>query len=200
MRFPFQERQFSLCKSIHFFSGFRAISITQPKGQIPLKLNFASPGKVSVRALFWVPWVPNSLWLCLRDFRHRRTWIRPSADFCRPAADKKGHVDMFFSIVIFVSGIKSDWPLDFLWFTNCVIPWKQNLQQKDKASLSCLACENIRFSSLYVPSGEERGETDVFAGYVVLGTIYRTGKACAIRLLKTDWMLNSVIEFNVEVV
>ena len=130
MRFPFQERQFSLCKSIHFFSGFRAISITQPKGQIPLKLNFASPGKVSVRALFWVPWVPNSLWLCLRDFRHRRTWIRQSADFCRPAADKKGHVDMFFSIVIFVSGIKSDWPLDFLWFTNCVIPWKQNLQQK----------------------------------------------------------------------
>ena len=92
MRFPFQERQFSFCKSIHFFSslwtglwssgelappslpfpcyffpqteslftgyffsGFRAISITQPKGQIPLKLNFASPGKVSVRALFWVP-------------------------------------------------------------------------------------------------------------------------------------------------
>ena len=34
-----------------------------------------------------------------------------------------------------------------------------------------LACENIRFSSLfvagdvYVPSDEERGETDVFAGY-----------------------------------
>ena len=38
-----------------------------------------------------------------------------------------------------------------------------------------LACENIRFSSLFaagdvssarnVPSGEERGETDVFAGY-----------------------------------
>ena len=33
-----------------------------------------------------------------------------------------------------------------------------------------LACENIRFSSLFaagdenVPSGEERGETDVFAG------------------------------------
>ena len=35
------------------------------------------------------------------------------------------------------------------------------------------ACENIRFSSLFaagdfsrnVPSGEERGETDVFAGY-----------------------------------
>ena len=137
MRFPFQERRFSFCKSIHFFSslwtglwssgelappslpfpcyffpqteslftgyffsGFRAISITQPKGQIPLKLNFASPGKVSVRALFWVPWVPNSLWLCLRDFRHRRTWIWPSADFCRPAADKKGHVDMLFSIDI----------------------------------------------------------------------------------------------------
>ena len=30
-----------------------------------------------------------------------------------------------------------------------------------------LACENIRFSSLFavVPSGEERGETDVLAGY-----------------------------------
>ena len=36
-----------------------------------------------------------------------------------------------------------------------------------------LACENIRFSSLFaagdvsrnVPSGEERGEMDVFAGY-----------------------------------
>ena len=36
-----------------------------------------------------------------------------------------------------------------------------------------LACENIRFSSLFadgdvsrnVPGGEERGETDVFAGY-----------------------------------
>ena len=37
-----------------------------------------------------------------------------------------------------------------------------------------LACENIRFSSVFaaggrfarkVPSGEERGETDVFAGY-----------------------------------
>ena len=33
-----------------------------------------------------------------------------------------------------------------------------------------LACENIHFSSLFaaarnVPSGEERGETDVFAGY-----------------------------------
>ena len=36
-------------------------------------------------------------------------------------------------------------------------------------SLSTLASENIRFSSLFaagdVPSGEERGETDVFAGY-----------------------------------
>ena len=31
--FPFQERQFSFCKSIHFFSGFRAIPITQSKGQ-----------------------------------------------------------------------------------------------------------------------------------------------------------------------
>ena len=32
-----------------------------------------------------------------------------------------------------------------------------------------MACENIRFSSLFVarnvPSDEERGETDVFAGY-----------------------------------
>ena len=40
-------------------------------------------------------------------------------------------------------------------------------------TLIYLACENIRFSSLFaagdfsrnVPSGEERGETDVFAGY-----------------------------------
>ena len=40
-------------------------------------------------------------------------------------------------------------------------------------TLSRLACENIRFSSLFVardvsrnvPSDEERGETDVFAGY-----------------------------------
>ena len=31
---------------------------------------------------------------------------------------------------------------------------------------SHLACENIRFSSLFVASDEERGETDVFAGYV----------------------------------
>ena len=39
-----------------------------------------------------------------------------------------------------------------------------------------LACENIRFSSLFaavdvsrgVPSGEERGETDLFAGYFSL--------------------------------
>ena len=28
-----------------------------------------------------------------------------------------------------------------------------------------LACENIRFFSLFVPGGEERGDTDVFAGY-----------------------------------
>ena len=40
-----------------------------------------------------------------------------------------------------------------------------------------LACENIRFSSLFaagdvsrnVAIGEERGETDVFAGYVNVG-------------------------------
>ena len=34
-----------------------------------------------------------------------------------------------------------------------------------------IACENIRFSSLFaarnVPSDEERGETDVFAGYAL---------------------------------
>ena len=41
-------------------------------------------------------------------------------------------------------------------------------------SLVYIACENIRFSSLFasgdarnVPGGEERGETDVFAGYLV---------------------------------
>ena len=41
-----------------------------------------------------------------------------------------------------------------------------------------LACENLRFSSLFaagdvsrnVPSGEERGETDVFAGYGISAT------------------------------
>ena len=33
-----------------------------------------------------------------------------------------------------------------------------------------LACENIRFSSLFTSlSGEERGETDVFAGYANFG-------------------------------
>ena len=31
-----------------------------------------------------------------------------------------------------------------------------------------LACENIRFSSLFVAEDEERGETDVFAGYPYL--------------------------------
>ena len=38
-----------------------------------------------------------------------------------------------------------------------------NLRQ----SRQSVACENIRFSSLFarnIPSGEERGETDVFAG------------------------------------
>ena len=44
-----------------------------------------------------------------------------------------------------------------------------------------IACENIRFSSLFaagnvsrggnVPSGEERGETDVFAGYDISGIV-----------------------------
>ena len=38
--------------------------------------------------------------------------------------------------------------------------------------VSPLACENIRFSTLFatrnVPGGEERGETDVFAGYVLV--------------------------------
>ena len=48
---------------------------------------------------------------------------------------------------------------------------------KSKFSLAHLPCENIRFSSLFaagdvvwrnVPSGEERGESDVFAGYGTL--------------------------------
>ena len=48
--------------------------------------------------------------------------------------------------------------------------------------LSTLARENIRFSSLFVavdvlrnvPSGEERGETDVFAGYINTVVIQRS--------------------------
>ena len=32
-----------------------------------------------------------------------------------------------------------------------------------------LACENIRFFSLFVTGGEERGDTDVFAGYTGAG-------------------------------
>ena len=43
-----------------------------------------------------------------------------------------------------------------------------------------LACENIRFSSLFVagdvPSDEERGETDVFAGYASLSQRHFGGK------------------------
>ena len=41
-------------------------------------------------------------------------------------------------------------------------------EQEIESELSMVACENIRFSSLFVagvPSDEERGETDVFAGY-----------------------------------
>ena len=42
--------------------------------------------------------------------------------------------------------------------------------------LEILACENIHFSTLFaaaqnVPSGEERGETDVFAGYGNFGSV-----------------------------
>ena len=48
-----------------------------------------------------------------------------------------------------------------------------NIKFQIACFLALLACENIRFSSLFaagdvsrnVPSGEERGETDVFAGY-----------------------------------
>ena len=47
------------------------------------------------------------------------------------------------------------------------------LRNSTAVTAHALACENIRFSSLFaagdvsrnVPSGEERGETDVFAGY-----------------------------------
>ena len=57
-----------------------------------------------------------------------------------------------------------------------------------------LACKNIRFSSLFaagdvsrggtetrnVPRGEERGETDVFAGYGLLGgTFFRALRSCS---------------------
>ena len=41
-------------------------------------------------------------------------------------------------------------------------------EQEIESELSMVACENIRFSSLFVagvPSDEERGETVVFAGY-----------------------------------
>ena len=44
-----------------------------------------------------------------------------------------------------------------------IFPWTQRSNQDP--SLGPIACENIRFSSPYVPSGEERGETDVFVGY-----------------------------------
>ena len=48
-----------------------------------------------------------------------------------------------------------------------------NWSAENRKKVNDLACENIRFSSLFaagdvsrnVPSGEERGETDVFAGY-----------------------------------
>ena len=49
----------------------------------------------------------------------------------------------------------------------------ENVLSHSSNSIEKVACENIRFSSLFaaedvsrnVPSGEERGETDVFAGY-----------------------------------
>ena len=57
---------------------------------------------------------------------------------------------------------------------------KQN-EIENSTVLCSLACENIRFSSLFdsppflltqnVTSGEERGEADVFAGYVLTGTV-----------------------------
>ena len=64
----------------------------------------------------------------------------------------------------------------FITSVNCLLVSVTFVCWTSKAGL--IACENIRFSSLFaardvsrnVPSGEERGETDVFAGYRFDGT------------------------------
>ena len=59
--------------------------------------------------------------------------------------------------------------LDLRNLTLWIAPVPARLTCKKLLIIAALACENIRFSSLFVardvPSGEERGETDVFAGY-----------------------------------
>ena len=56
-----------------------------------------------------------------------------------------------------------------------ILLWaSEDVEKRFKGTVYKLACENIRFSSLLaagdvprkVPSGEERGETDVFEGYL----------------------------------
>ena len=187
MRFPFQERQFSFCKSIHFFSGFRAISITQPKGQIPLKLNFASPGKVSVRALFWVPGCQIAYDFACAISGIAALGLGRQPIFVGRRPTKKDMLTCYFLlilffIVIFVSGIKSDWPLDFL--------------------IVVFSPRKHPFLLVISPQRRRARRNGCFRRLCRVGNYIQvlTGKACAIRLLKTDWMLNSVIEFNVEVV
>ena len=75
------------------------------------------------------------------------------------------------------------------------------------SDLFTLACENIRFSSLFaagdvsrnVPSGEERGETDVSAGYVHPGRLIEQLLALAeCRLLKFSfrtWQKYCILSF-----
>ena len=62
-------------------------------------------------------------------------------------------------------------------------PWNDRFTHVNGKQSLFLACENIRFSSLFAagnvshggnaPSGEERGETDVFAGHFVSGEIHK---------------------------
>ena len=61
------------------------------------------------------------------------------------------------------------WTRDLCWLLTICWLLRKRLEEWRK-TIRGLACENIRFSSTlrrrgrFVPSGEERGETDVFAG------------------------------------
>ena len=66
-------------------------------------------------------------------------------------------------MIIAVWDSKSNWAVYTIWLDPGAI-----IGVGDRKSGVHVACENIRFSSLFVagdvPSDEERGETDVFAG------------------------------------
>ena len=113
MRFPFQERQFSFCKSIHFFSGFRAISITQPKGQIPLKLTLLVQGRFQYVLFSEYPGsqIAYDFACAISGIAALGFGRQPIFVGRRPT--KKDMLTCYFLlilffIVIFVSGIKSD--------------------------------------------------------------------------------------------